>query len=40
MSNCQDEKVRGKLITWQLGLAVLGMGASAVLAAVGILGLF
>ena len=37
MSNCQDEKVRGKLITWQLGLAVLGMGASAVLAAVGIL---
>ena len=40
MSNCQDEKVRGKLITWQLGLAALGMGASAVLAAVGILGLF
>lgn len=40
MSNCQDEKVRGKLITWQLGLAALGMGFSAVLAAVGVLGIF
>lgn len=40
MSNCQDEKVRGKLISWQLGLAALGMGFSAVLAAVGILRLF
>ncbi len=40
MSNCQDEKVRGKLISWQLGLAALGMGFSAVLAAVGVLRLF
>ena len=40
MSNCPDEKVRGKLITWQLGLAALGMGFSAVLAAVGVLGIF
>lgn len=40
MSNCQDEKVRGKLITWQLGLAALGMIVSIILAAVGILGVF
>lgn len=40
MSNCQDEKVRGKLITWQLGLAALGMIISVILAAVGILGIF
>lgn len=40
MSNCQDEKVRGKLISWQLGLAALGMVVSVILAAVGILGIF
>ncbi|MCC8059813.1 MAG: hypothetical protein LIO81_03090 [Clostridiales bacterium] len=40
MSNCQDEKVRGKLIGWQLGLAALGLVVSAILAAIGILGIF
>lgn len=40
MSNCQDEKVRGKLISWQLGLAALGMIVSVILGAVGILGIF
>ncbi len=40
MSNCQDEKVRGKLISWQLALAALGLVVSIVLAVVGILGVF
>lgn len=40
MSNCQDENVRGKLISWQLGLAALGLAISAILAAIGILGIF
>lgn len=40
MSNCQDETVRGKLISWQLGLAVLGMIVSIILAATGILAVF
>ncbi len=40
MSNCNDETVRGKLIGWQLGLAVLGMAATVILGMVGFLGLF
>lgn len=40
MSNCQDEKIRAKLISWQLGLAALGMVVSMALAAVGVLGVF
>lgn len=40
MSNCNDEAVRGKLIGWQLGLAVLGMVATVILGMVGFLGLF
>lgn len=40
MSNCPDEKIRAKLIGGQLGLALLGMVVSAVLAIVGILAIF
>lgn len=40
MSNCRDEQVRGKLIGGQLGLAALGLVVSAVLALVGVLGIF
>lgn len=40
MSNCHDENVRGKLISWQLGLASLGLVVSILLSAVGILSLF
>lgn len=40
MSNCPDDKVRGKLIGGQLMLAVLGLGAAAILALTGILGIF
>lgn len=40
MSNCSDEKVRGKLVSLQLGLAVLGLVVTLVLAAVGVLNIF
>lgn len=40
MSNCPDEKIRAKLVGGQLGLAVLGLVVSAVLALTGILGIF
>ena len=40
MSNCPDETLRGKLISGQLGLAVLGLVFSAVLAIIGVLGIF
>ncbi|ETA81889.1 SLC13 family permease [Youngiibacter fragilis] len=40
MSNCPDEKMRAKLIGGQLGLATYGMVVTAVLALVGVLGIF